>query len=118
MIYGVAAISGCMLIGNFIGDFLGSIIGIEINVGGVGFSMILLLIISDRMSKKKELDDAWKSGIKYWKSMYIPIVVAMAASQDMYSAISHGFAAILAGVLAVTLTFFVMAALFYKGVLQ
>ena len=37
--------------------------------------------------------------------MYIPIVVAMAARQDVYSALSGGGMAIVAGIAAVTASF-------------
>ncbi|MNJ58436.1 Malonate transporter MadL subunit [compost metagenome] len=43
--------------------------------------------------------------MKFWSAIYIPIVVAMAAQQNVYGALSGGPMAILAGVLAVVVAF-------------
>lgn len=37
VIYGVGLLAFCFLVGQFIGESLGRILGIEANVGGVGF---------------------------------------------------------------------------------
>jgi malonate transporter MadL subunit len=50
-----------------------------------------------------KLPETTESGINFWNAMYIPIVVAMAASQNVAAAFSGGMVAILAGVLAVVL---------------
>ena len=42
VIYGVALLSFCMLVGVFVGDILGKLIGVQANVGGVGIAMLLL----------------------------------------------------------------------------
>ncbi|WP_417286128.1 malonate transporter subunit MadL, partial [Cobetia marina] len=47
--------------------------------------------------------DSTSSGINFWNAMYIPIVVAMAASQNVVAAFSGGMVALVAGVLAVVL---------------
>ena len=44
VIYGVALLSFCMLVGIFAGDLLGDLIGVQANVGGVGIAMLLLII--------------------------------------------------------------------------
>ncbi|MEC8918299.1 MAG: malonate transporter subunit MadL, partial [Pseudomonadota bacterium] len=36
VIYGVALLAGCMLVGLIIGDVLGQLLGIDANLGGVG----------------------------------------------------------------------------------
>jgi malonate transporter MadL subunit len=41
IIFGVALLSICMLIGVIVGDALGGLMGVEANVGGVGVSMLL-----------------------------------------------------------------------------
>lgn len=46
-----------------------------------------------------------EQGVKFWSAIYIPIVVAMAAQQNVYGALSGGPMAILAGVAAVALAF-------------
>jgi len=105
IIYGVALLSACMLIGLILGEALGTLIGVEANVGGVGISMLLLIILSERFRSKLNLESPSGKGIAFWSAMYIPVVVAMAAQQNVLAAISGGIVAILAGVVAVILSF-------------
>ena len=105
IIYGVALLSLCTLVGMFVGDLLGILIGVKANVGGVGFAMLLLLFLSDRLKNDGRLLPTSARGVEFWAAMYIPIVVAMAAQQNVVGAIKGGPAAILAGVLAVVVTF-------------
>ena len=44
MIYGVALLAGCMFVGSFLGNVLGLLTGLNSDIGGVGFAMILLLL--------------------------------------------------------------------------
>jgi malonate transporter MadL subunit len=46
-----------------------------------------------------------ESGISFWSAMYIPIVVAMAAQQDVLAAITGGPLAIIAGIITVLVGF-------------
>jgi malonate transporter MadL subunit len=101
IIYGVALLSACMLAGVFVGDLLGKLIGVEANVGGVGFAMLLLIFVTDYLRKDLKLCQVSQHGISFWSAMYIPIVVAMAAQQNVVAALSGGPVAVLAGVLAV-----------------
>jgi len=105
VIYGVALLSGCLLVGAFLGDLLGKLIGVEANVGGVGIAMLLLVVLSDRLRARGRLNPTSQRGILFWSSIYIPVVVAMAARQDVLSALEGGPAALAAGVLAVTAGF-------------
>ena len=105
VIYGVALLSFCMLVGIFVGDVLGEVMGVQANVGGVGIAMLLLLVLSNLGSRGGALSPITESGIGFWSAMYIPIVVAMAARQDVFSALSGGWMAIVAGVAAVTASF-------------
>jgi malonate transporter MadL subunit len=105
IIYGVALLAICTLAGMFIGDLLGILVGVKANVGGVGFAMLLLLFVTDKLKRRGHLVPASNQGIAFWTAMYIPIVVAMAAQQNVVGAIKGGPAAILAGVLAVVVTF-------------
>ena len=105
VIYGVALLSFCMLMGVFVGDMLGEIMGVQSNVGGVGIAMLLLLVLSNLDSQKLTLKPITENGIGFWSAMYIPIVVAMAARQNVFSALSGGWMAIIAGVAAVTASF-------------
>jgi len=105
VIYGVALLSFCMLIGVFAGDLLGQLIGANTNVGGVGIAMLLLIVFSNMSHRRFRLDLGTKSGINFWSAMYIPIVVAMAAKQNVIAAVSSGWLAVIAGVAAVVASF-------------
>ncbi len=105
VIYGVALLSFCMLVGVFVGDLLGEVMGVQANVGGVGIAMLLLLVLSNLGSREAALSPITEKGIGFWSAMYIPIVVAMAARQNVFAALSGGWMAIVAGVAAVTASF-------------
>jgi malonate transporter MadL subunit len=105
VIYGVALLSFCMLVGVFVGDVLGDLIGVQANVGGVGIAMLMLIVLSNLSHRKFHLGVATEGGIHFWSAMYIPIVVAMAAKQNVIAAISSGWLAIVAGVAAVAVSF-------------
>ncbi len=105
VIYGVALLSFCMLTGVFVGDILGDLIGVQANVGGVGIAMLMLIFLSNFSSHKFKLNPITESGIGFWSAMYIPIVVAMAAKQNVIAALSSGWLAIVAGVAAVAASF-------------
>jgi malonate transporter MadL subunit len=105
VIYGVALLSGCLIAGAFLGDLLGELIGVQANVGGVGIAMLLLILSSDALQKRGRLKPVSRQGIVFWSSIYIPVVVAMAASQNVLAAAQGGPAALLAGTLAVALGF-------------
>lgn len=103
VIYGVGILAFCYIVGQLIGELLGKLIGIDANVGGVGFAMILLVLINDWLQKKNYLDKLTENGIQFWSQMYIPIVVAMSAIQNVKVAVSSGVIAVLAGVVPVVL---------------
>jgi len=105
VIYGVALLSFCMLTGVFVGDILGDLIGVQANVGGVGIAMLLLIFLANFSSHKLKLSPITETGIGFWSAMYIPIVVAMAAKQNVIAAVSNGWLAIVAGVAAVVASF-------------
>ncbi len=105
VIYGVALLSFCMLVGVFVGDLLGDLIGVQANVGGVGIAMLLLIILSNLSHHQFHLSAPTEKGVNFWSAMYIPIVVAMAAKQNVIAAVSSGWMAIIAGVAAVAVSF-------------
>ncbi len=105
VIYGVALLSLCMLSGMFVGDLLGEVMGVQSNVGGVGVAMLLLVVLSNLDSRKLTLSPITETGVGFWSAMYIPIVVAMAAQQNVVGALSGGWMAILAGAAAVVASF-------------
>ncbi|OIN59749.1 malonate transporter subunit MadL [Arsenicibacter rosenii] len=103
IIYGVAILAFCYITGQLAGEFLGKALGIDANVGGVGFAMLLLILINDWFAKKGGPDKLTENGIQFWSQMYIPIVVAMSATQNVKVAVSSGLIALLAGILPVLL---------------
>ena len=111
VIYGVALLSVCMLAGVFVGDVIGEAIGVQANVGGVGIAMLLLLYLSNLSHHRFRLGPITESGIHFWSAMYIPIVVAMAARQNVIAALSSGWMAIIAGVAAVVASFLMIPVL-------
>ena len=108
MIYGVAAMAACMLLGKLLGTVLGMLTGIGSEIGGVGFAMLLLIFITNCKWFRFTQKDAFKKGIGFWKSMFIPVVVAMSASQNVYSMLSSGLVALAAGAAAVGFSFFLV----------
>lgn len=105
VIYGVALLSFCMLSGLFLGDLLGKLIGLDANVGGVGIAMLFMVLLADKLRRVGKLNPLTSQGILFWSAIYIPVVVAMAAKQNVVAALKGGPAAILAGVLAVAAGF-------------
>ena len=105
VIYGVALLAGCYMAGNVIGDILGALLGVKANIGGVGFAMLFLIIISAWAQQKGIMKAPEEQGIKWWSAMYIPVVVAMSSIQNVAAALSGGVVAILGGLLAVAIGF-------------
>jgi len=101
VIYGVGLLAACLLAGLFAGDMLGVLIGVEANVGGVGIAMLLLIVLANWSGKGFRIGPITSNGITFWSAMYIPVVVAMAAKQNVYAAVTGGPLALLAGGLAV-----------------
>lgn len=104
-IYGTAILSGCLIVGLLVGRVLGWLVGVKANIGGVGIAMLLLILICDRLHASGRMKPPTESGVRFWSSVYIPIVVAMAASQNVFAAVKGGTVAIVAGVLSVAACF-------------
>ena len=109
IIYGTALLAVCHLLGIFIGDLLGQLLGVKTNVGGVGIAMLLLMAARLYMLQNNKLPKLTELGVEYWGAMYIPVVVAMAAQQDMVSALRGGPVAVLSAVAAVAVCAVVIA---------
>lgn len=105
IIYGVALLSTCLVAGLYSGEILGRLIGVEANVGGVGIAMLLLVIAHNLPVFRRLTTGKSADGIAFWSAMYIPIVVAMAARQNVAGALDGGLLALLAGVGAVLVSF-------------
>lgn len=69
IIYGVALLAFCFLTGNYIGDILGALLGVKANVGGVGFAMLLLIILTNKGIDAGWLDKKGQEGIAFWSAM-------------------------------------------------
>ena len=104
VIYGVALLAGCMIASIFVGELLGKLIGVQANVGGVGIAMLLMILLAEYLRKRDRLNPVSQQGIIFWSSIYIPVVVAMAAKQNEIAAVKGGPAALLAGALAVVVS--------------
>ncbi|CAM2760399.1 MULTISPECIES: malonate transporter subunit MadL [Janthinobacterium] len=98
IIYGTALLALCHLLGIFLGDLLGQLMGVKTNVGGVGIAMLLLICARLYMQRRSWLPQMTERGVEYWGAMYIPVVVAMAAQQDVVAALRGGPVAVLAAI--------------------
>jgi malonate transporter MadL subunit len=67
--------------------------------------MLLLIFLTNLSAARFKIGSVTAGGIHFWSAMYIPIVVAMAARQNVIAAVSSGWLAILAGVAAVAVSF-------------
>ena len=104
-IYGVALLAFCFFLGKLIGNYLGVLMGLDSDVGGVGFAMILLMISYSYLRNKGLVNELTTQGVLFWSSMYIPIIVAMAATQNVKAAISQGPIVIIIGIIVILLGF-------------
>ena len=104
VIYGIALLGACTLSGLLIGKLLGSLFGIEANVGGIGIAMLLLMYFSNSNAYFK-IGDISEKGITFWSLIYIPIIVAMAAKQNVIGALDGGWMAVVAGFFVVAISF-------------
>jgi malonate transporter MadL subunit len=108
-IFGVALLALCTLVGAFLGDLLGVALHVKANVGGVGIAMILLIAGRLQLQRRGLLAPGLKLGIEFWGALYIPIVVAMAATQNVVSAVGAGPLVAIAAVLTVVVCFVAVA---------
>ncbi|WP_085506037.1 malonate transporter subunit MadL [Thalassobacillus devorans] len=104
VIYGVALLAICLLAGTFLGELLGVMVGVDANVGRVGIAMLMLVLLVDYLKRNKKLTVKSQEGVAFWSAMYIPIVIAMAAKQNVVAALDGGPVAILAGVAVVAVS--------------
>ena len=105
MIYGVATLAVCMLLGMLMGTAFGTAIGIGGEVGGVGFAMLFFIFVTNSKKLRFTEKEGFVRGVSFWKAMFIPVVIAMTATQDVYHMLSGSIVAIAAGVGAVLFSF-------------
>ena len=103
--FGVALLAICTLVGVFIGDLLGVALGVKANVGGVGLAMMMLIAARVWLMRRDGMSHGVKLGVEFWATMYIPIVVAMAAQQNVVAAARGGPIVLIAGLGAVSVCF-------------
>ncbi|KIZ40830.1 MULTISPECIES: malonate transporter subunit MadL [Rhodopseudomonas] len=105
VIYGVMVLGLCMFIGTAIGLGLGNLLNIPGDIGGVGFAMLLLVFVTPWLKKNGWLPKPSEDGIMFWNGMYIPVVIAMAATQNVAAAMHGGAIAFVGGLLSVIVCF-------------
>ena len=98
IIYGTALLAVCHLLGIVLGELLGHALGVKANVGGVGIAMVMLIVARHYLHKSGRLNATSESGVHYWGAIYIPVVVAMAMTQNVVAAVSGGPMALIAAV--------------------
>ena len=108
MIYSLVTLSLCMLLGKYIGNCFGALVGINADVGGVGFAILLLLFVGNNKFFSFARKNAFTQGMQFWKQMYMPVVVAMAASQNVYRMLTSVMVAIIGGAAAVAFPFLLL----------
>ena len=97
-IYGVGLLAGCFILGQLLGELLGRILHIDANVGGVGFAMLTLILLKEWLLRNQFSLAHKLHGVEFWDAMYIPIIVAMSATQNVKVGLSSGHVAILVGI--------------------
>ena len=110
-ISGVALLALCTLLGQLLGELFGYALGVKANVGGVGIAMLLLICTRLWLQRRGLLSEGVNRGVALWGSLYIPIVVAMAAQQDVVAAVKGGPMVLLGGASVVILCFAMVALL-------
>lgn len=107
-IYGTALLALCVVVGLVAGRAAGAFFGLDSDLGGVGLAMVLLILSTDALRRRGLLDAPAEGGITFWAQIYVPVVVAMAASQNVRGALQGGWMAALAGLAAVASAFLIM----------
>jgi malonate transporter MadL subunit len=111
VIFGTALLAACYLAGIFIGELIAVLIGVKADVGGVGIAMMLLIAAQHYLRKHGLLTHESERGITFWAMLYIPVVVAMAATQNVVVAIKGGPIALLSAAGAFALCVLVISAI-------
>ncbi len=111
MIYGVALLAVSMLIGILVGEVLGIVIGVSANVGGVGIAMVFLIGGRVLLERAGLMDEKMRFGVLFWAGIYIPIVVAMAATQNVVAAVTGGPLVIVTALVSILVSFATVAVL-------
>ena len=114
-ISGVALLAICTLLGGLLGDWLGILLGVKANVGGVGIAMMLLIAVRFWLLRRGWLSPGVKQGVGFWGALYIPIVIAMAAQQNVVSALKSGPVVLAAAIGTLVVCFAAVALISWIG---
>ena len=109
--YGTVLLAACLIAGLAIGQLIGTALGVESDIGGVGIAMLLLIGSATWLSRRGAWSPSFAPGVQYWGDIYIPIVVAMAATQNVRGALTGGGLAFAAGLASVAVAFATVALL-------
>lgn len=109
VIFGTALLAACYLAGIWVGEAIAALIGVKANVGGVGIAMIFLIAAQHLLKQKGLFPTETERGVTFWAMMYIPVVVAMAATQNVIVAVKGGPIALISAVGSFLLCFGVVA---------
>ena len=69
VIFGTTLLAACYLVGIVTGEALGTPIGVNANVGGVGFAMILLIVSLHFLHKRGVMTVGTERGVTFWAAM-------------------------------------------------
>jgi malonate transporter MadL subunit len=105
IMYGLGILAFSFFAGQFFGEYLGELLGVQANVGGVGFAMLFLIFIKDFLEKRKWTSKDFDLGIDFWNKLYVPVVIAMSATQNVKVAVSSGMLALAVGLIPLILLF-------------
>lgn len=100
-IYGVALLAFCIVVGKGLGFLIGELLGIGSDVGGIGFAMLLFMLLSPYVRTSGEAD----TGIRFWATMYLPVYCSMVASLNVFSAVHNGLLPLYSGLAVVGLMY-------------
>ena len=84
-------------------DLISDLASTQLQNTGLALLVIAYVLIATR--KYVNLGNISEKGITFWSSIYIPIVVAMAAKQNVIGALDGGLMALIAGIVVVSISF-------------
>ena len=111
VIFGTALLAACYLAGIAVGEGLAVLIGVKANVGGVGIAMLFLIAAQHYLQRRGLFPIDMAKGVTFWAALYIPVVVAMASTQNVIVAARSGPIALLSAAGAFATCIFFIAAI-------
>ena len=70
--------------------------------------MLLLIFVTNSKKLAFTQKPAFVQGVNFWKAMFIPVVIAMTATQNVFSMLSSGIVAVVAGAAAVGFSYLML----------